>query len=39
MPGADPCAAIALTPGCPEVGAIASALLLEYSELSTMERW
>jgi hypothetical protein len=39
IPGTDACAAIALTPGCPEVGAIASALLLEYSELSTMERW
>jgi hypothetical protein len=39
IPGTDACAAISLTPGCPEVAAIASALLLECADLSAMEHW
>ena len=39
LPGADACAAISLTPGCPETAAIASALLLECADLSAIERW
>lgn len=39
LPGTDVCAAISLTSGCPEVAAIASAQLLEYSDLSAIEHW
>lgn len=39
LPGTDACVAISLTPGCPEVASIASAQLLEYSDLSAMEHW